>query len=221
MIGKASDKGLRLVTKEFTLCLREMERALRGRASHADITDHEVARILEAASRRTGDADRSKIREFVSKRTVFRIDGKKWRTRDWKTGKDWRVPDAIWSEMRNQRQRQLTRKLAAVGITRRSWKDITDKMGQQISVPGFVASASVSVPTSQNTDTGRTVTTRSFIRMIKNKHPLLNVPATEGIQAFFSAVGGRVRFFHENLKRGVFSDIDAVARKYPGMKVKF
>jgi hypothetical protein len=221
MIGKATDFKLQLVTKEFTLAMREMHRRLRNSVTYQQVIDHEVGRVMESSAKNTGSASRQKIRATVARKSIFTVRGKRWGTKNFKTGKQWRLPDDVWTGMQNQREAILTRKLAAVGITKRSWLNIAEKMGQQITVAGFVQSSRVERDTSGNTDTRGVASTTSFIRSIKNKHPLLDVPATQGIRAFFAAVAGRVNYFHTNVKKAVFTDLADAAKKYKGMNIRY
>jgi hypothetical protein len=38
-------------------------------------------------------------------------------------------------------------------------------------------------------------------------------------QALLTAIAGRIKFFETNMKRGVFKSSEAIAKKYPGIKV--
>lgn len=221
MIGKATDFKLQLVTKEFTLAMREMHRRLRNSVTYQQVIDHEVGRVMESAAQKTGSASRQKIRATVARKSIFTVKGKRWGTKNFKTGREWRLPDDVWTGIKVRRDAMLTRKLAAVGITKRSWVDIAEKMGQQINVAGFVQTARVEPNTSANTETRGVASTSSFIRSIKNQSPLLDMPATQGIRAFFAAVAGRVNYFHTNVKRAVFTDLADAARKYKGMNIRY
>jgi hypothetical protein len=221
MIGKATDFKLQLVTKEFTLAMREMHRRLRNSVTYQQVVDHEVGRVMESAANKTGSANRQKIRESVARKSMFTVRGKKWGTKNFRSGREWRLPNDVWAGIEVRRNAMLTRKLAAVGITKRSWVNLAEKMGQPISVAGFVQAASVEADTSGNTETRGTASTTAFIRMIKNSHPLLDVPATQGIRAFFAAVAGRVNYFHTNVKKAVFTDLADAAAKYKGMNIRF
>ena len=218
-VGKASNTGLTVRAEEFSACMRELQRTLRGSTTFRNIVDHEVARVCERAAELTGNADRQKIRSRVKNRATFKINGKTYNLRDWKTGQVWRVPPSAWAEIQVANKRSLAKRLAAVGITRRSWYDIAKKLGHEIKVPAFVASSHVSAPSEKNTDIKRQNSDSKYGVLIIDRHPLLDVPATQGVRAFYSALTGRIRFYEQNLARGVFDDLKKAAAKYPGMKV--
>jgi hypothetical protein len=54
---------------------------------------------------------------------------------------------------------------------------------------------------------------------MKNFSDKALTPGANGFIAFTKAWGGRIKFFEENLTRGVFNSVKNTARKYPGMSV--
>ncbi len=219
-VGGKADRGLTLKTQEFTGFLREFKAALGNQTTMQRLVDYEVGRALEASLDKTEAADRMKIQERVKNRNVFEVGGKKYLIRNYKTGSPWRVPNRIWPQIQEMKKRSLMRKLAAVGITKKSWLDLAEKLGQVIKAPGYVRNARVSnAGVNGNTEVERTTSgngNRYGLR-ITNKAPKLGVPGTEGVQAFFSAIAGRIGFFKQNIAHGVFEEPAKIARKYKGI----
>jgi hypothetical protein len=214
------DLRLKLKTDEFTAFCRDLRATLGDQTTMQRVVDNEVGRVLEKAMEETDYADRQKIRERVKNRNVFRVGGKKYLIRNYSTGQPWRVPDQVWPKIQDMRNRSLIRKLAAVAITKRSWVDLAEKLGQAIKAPAFVRAAKVSNSgVNGNTLVERTTqgNENRYGLRVTNKSPKLGVPGTEGIQAFFTGLAGRIGFYHENLARGVFGSARKTASKYRGI----
>lgn len=223
--GLTAGKGdVRLGIKfdEFSAMLRELKAKLGDSMTMRKLVDHEVGRVLERAIELTGKADEKKIQKRVKNRAVFMIGGKRWSTRDWKTGQSWHVPDAIWSEIEAKRGRSLTRKLAKIGLSKKSWFMVAVKAGIPLDkVPDYVANAHTTiVDTSGNASVMRSGDGGNYTIGIENKMPILQWSPVNGTQALFSAIVGRVKFYENNIARGVFSEMAKIAEKYPGLKTE-
>lgn len=213
---RANDKGLVLKTTEFTGFLKELKYAVGNRTTMRRVITYEVGRVLERSLALTGAADTGKIRERVKNRSMFMVDGKRYFL-SYK-GKAQRVPDAIWARIPDMRKRSLTRKLAAAGITKKSWLHLADMIGEQIKAPAYVRQAKVSNPGEPgNVRIAWKEEGDACVLMIENNCPMLGYPGTEGTQAFFAALAGRIKFFQQNMARGVYLDAEKAAKKHKGI----
>lgn len=215
------DKGLVIKTEEFSNFLFQMKRTLADKTTMQKLTDYEVGRVLNRALQLTGNADRQKIRERVKNRSKFTFGDKTYWIRQPGGGKDWRVPNAVWGAIKAMRAASLQRKLGAVGITKKSWLILAEKLGQTITAPAFVRRAQVSNPGFDgNTKVERTGSGDRYGVRITNRTPTLGYPGTEGAQAFFAALQGRIGFFHKNVSKGVFDSVKRLSAKYKGIIVQ-
>ena len=214
----AGDLRLGVKFDEFSNMVRELQASLRGGASLQRVIEFEVSRILQAAITRTGKADQKKIEVRVKNRATFVINGKRWATRDWKTGQSWHVPNDVWAEIEAKRARSLTRKLNKIGLSKKSWWLVAQKLHMDIEAPAYVKNAhATTFDSSQNVDATKEATNGNFGIAIENRMPILRFVPPGGTQALFSAVTGRTRFFENNVAHGVFTDMDAIMKKYPGI----
>lgn len=216
----AIDSKLEVKTQEFTRFCTELKTRLGTMGpTLQDVIDHEIARVLEKALQNTDAADREKIRERVKNRGSFEIDGRKYITNY--RGKGQRVPNRIWALIEAKRQRSLARKLAKVGLTKQSFLLLANKLGQEIVAPGYVRDVRVEFQNDAvqaNVDVQRKVGGKSYGVRIDNRHPLLRW--TNGTQAWFAALAGRIGFYRQNVKRKVFDSTATIAKKYKGLVVK-
>lgn len=214
------DPRFDLKAKEFTRFCQDMHSMLGNSAPDLrDLVDHEIARVLEKALQNTDEADRQKIRERVKNRSVFRIGGKRYITNF--RGKRQRVPDAIWAEIEQKRRRSLLRKLAKVGLTKQSFFLLAAKLGQEIKAPGYVMNAKSEFKNPEvqaNVSIAREGAGAKYGVMVHNGAPLLRW--TNGRAAWFGALAGRIGFYHQNVKRGVFNKVETVMKKYRGLTLR-
>ena len=219
----AFDKGITVKTEEFT----RMTRELKARLGTMDVTfrnviDAEIAAVLEKAIFNTKFADKEKIKTRVANRSVFRIGGKRYALRDYKTGKPWRVPDAIWAEIEQKRERSLARKIRKIGLTKASFYHLGKAMGFELKAPAYVKRARATLDTSGNENNvfvARNGDGSSYGIRIENHIPSLGFPGTEGRQAFFAALAGRIGFYKANVRAGVFNAVQSVVKKYKGFRM--
>lgn len=206
------DPRFRLEVGRFNSAMREMGAALGNSATMEQVIDFEVAKIVEMALKQTTAASVSSIRQSVEDREWTTLAGKKYKLSH-------RYPNAVWRSIVAKRKDSLTRKLAARGLSKQAWLALARQIGFDIEAPGYVKVASTPKHSNdQNVNTRRDYKTNGYGLTIQNKSPL--IPWSEARQAFFGAVVGRRKFFDQNLKRGVFADLEKVARKYPGLIVR-
>ncbi len=216
----AGDKNLVLKTQEFSGFLKQLRATLGDRTTMPKVVDSEVSKVLERAVALTGKADRKKIEQRVEARAVFNVDGQKWRTRDWKTGKAWHVPAAVWAKIQGFRKQSLARRLAAIGLSKQSFYLLAKLLGYEISAPAFVKAATAKGgDTARDVSVKREVSNEKYGLTISNAMPILRYDPPAGKQAFFSALAGRIGFYKKNLALGVFNSIARTAAKYKGVLV--
>ena len=116
---------------------------------------------------------------------------------------------------------QMGRLRQARGLSKSSWTQIADSLGirESPAAPGYVRRARSTSGRSHQLGTSRTIATPAqFVIELENDYRLL-INKLQGARILSSAVTGRLRYFEQNLKRGVFSDISIRAKRYPGVFV--
>ncbi len=205
------DPKLRIEVGNFNRAMREMKVRLADRVTLEQIVDAEVAKIIEAAMKKTKAATVSGIRANSEEREWTTFDGKKYKLSN-------RIPRDLFMRIAAKRKASLLRKLAARGLARRSWVELARLLGFEIGAPGFVRAARR--PSGSGGEENviiRRQYTRGYGLHIANNSPINRW--SDARQALFAAVVGRRRFYETNVKRGVFDSMKAVARKYPGLTV--
>ena len=180
-----------------------------------DIIKHETARILEAASAksRTIRASEESIRRS---RRIPPMSP--WKTYDGqKINLRWRFPDQKWAYIQVRLERSIQERMLLSGLAASAWNDLADLMDERIDIaakikkmskpPGFRARSKVVINEDPN---------RFFITISHDSRALYYA---NGRQALFAAIAGRISFYRKNEKLGVFKSAQAVAKKYPGVKV--
>lgn len=206
------DFRLQIKTAQFNEAMAEMYRRLGDVATQRQIIDFEVGKVVEGALRRTETATSTSIRASAASKQWTTLNGKKYKLA-------WRVPSPTWRDIAAARRAVLDAKLAARGLAKRSWLALGEALGVTVEAPGYVTTAKAKNHTSgENVSVDRKSSPDGYGLRIDNSSPLLRW--TEGRQAFFAAVAGRIEFFKRNLRSGVFGDLDKAARKYRGLVVR-
>jgi len=201
-----------------TVDMTKFDKAINGLvanvgASFREVCRHEAGKVLESAIRFTPAAKATKIIGNVVTGKVLQMDGKKY----WMLN---RYPDALWRKLANRRKAEQTRRLRSRGVAKRSWFALAVEAGLRVSAPAFVQTALAT--------TGKTYPQNYSATEIKMKKALYRLELTNrqptaqgtGKKALSRAIKGRIKFFEQNLHRGVFKDAAAVARAYPGLTVR-
>lgn len=216
--GGATDKNLTLKTEQFSGFLRDMRTQLGSNSTMQRIVDFEVGKIMERAVEKTGKADLEKIKVRVKNRAVFNVGGRRLVT-NYK-GKAQRVSNRDWAEIEKIRAVSLATRIARIGLSKKSWYWIAQKLGQQISVPGYVANARDAAEGGPNNVlVGRIGDGDKYGVRIANRMPIVTFSKPNGRQALFAAIAGRISFYKKNLAKGVFDDIATISKKYRGLVV--
>jgi hypothetical protein len=135
---------------------------------------------------------------------------------------DWNNFKRLWYEDMKDTDDRIKDRLAARGITARSWLEIIDKLqsGYAEGIPDFVRRAR---PISNRTRTVAGVIatgekTNNFELTVVNGSGLAS--ATGGERKLESAISARRRFFMNSLDKGFYSDAKFVAKYHPWAVVK-
>ena len=167
----------------------------------------------------------NKIRLSVSTREWTTLNGQRLRiagigptTKNGKT-RDHRnkYPSAIWSSIQAQTQESIRKKIAAIGWGQRAWAELARSIGLTINAGRGNTAEIAGKDASTYVSSTQETTADSYTLSVRNAQNLQNWIG--GRTAFFSAIAGRVGFFRQNLKHGVFQDLKTVAAKYPGIRV--
>ena len=212
------DVKLEIKIDEFNGAMQEMANALSGHATKKDIVRSEVQSILQKTIDSVKVSTEANIVKSQATRPWTTMDGKKYLI--YGTGKKGhrnRYPDALWNQIQAMRAEDVRMRIAAIGWGARAWLELAGAIGLTISggkaatakEPGRDARTYVSTSTEEGDDT--------YILRVTNNSRLQNWIG--GRTAFFSAIAGRLNYFRQNMKHGVFSDLAAVAKKYKGITV--
>ncbi len=126
-----------------------------------------------------------------------------------------RYPDALWSALQLQIKNSIKASKAARGLAKKSWMQIAEKLGIEISVPNYVAKATTKggdYPA--NAQGAEKQEDNSFHIEITNYRTYTTTVA----DSLRAAMKGRTNFFKKNLRLGVFKKTSEIAAKYPGLK---
>lgn len=210
----ATKGGLRVDLTKFNLMLGELASAT-GR-SKAQVVDSEVTAILNKTIEKVPPASVSKIREYYDQREWVTFQGTKYNL------KTKRYPAYLWRDIQDFLFKQKNDRIARRGLTKQGWYVLGKQLGLAVVAPDYAVAATVRGRVQKQEVTGTRQASgknvnKYVIRLI-NGSPLNRW--TGGRAALMSAIGGRMNFFATNLKKGVFDDASAIAKKYPGLNVR-
>lgn len=208
-----NDPRFRLEVGKFNAAMRDMQARLKNQRTMQEVVDYEVSKIVETALARTDAATVNSIRDSQKTRLWATVGEKKYKLTN-------RYSNAVWKKIEQARKDSFLRKIAARGLAKKAWLNLARLIGFDISSPGYVRSAKRrgGGEAGEGSSVQRSVPDAAYGLTITQNSPLN--PWASARQAFFSAVVGRRKFFEQNLARGVFRDMAAAAKKYPGLVVK-
>lgn len=205
------DPRLRMEVGNFNAAMRDMSKRLEGSTAMRWIVDEEVGKILEATLAKTDAATVQSIRASFDSTQWTTLQGKKYKLSN-------RYPNPLWRTISEKRRSSLQRKLAARGLAKQSVQALAELMGVKINAPGYVSAAQTPKHTNaENVAVRRDFKPNAYGIEVSDRSPLLRWTGARA--AFFAAVVGRRKFYEQNLRRGVFGDINQVIAKYPGMRM--
>lgn len=207
--------SIQIVASDFTRAMRDMAK-MTG-VSFQDIIRSETKSILEAAAKKTTAAS-VKLIETRAKEKVARTVNEKTYLLPGSAHapKGWRVSDTVWKALQQQIKSGIKRRKEARGLSKKSWMQVAEKLGMQISVPGYVSKATTTggdYP--NNTSATEIIQGRNFFIQLMNERTY----SYSVLDAIRAAIRGRTNFFKKNMRLGVFQKTSEIAAKYPGLKV--
>jgi len=203
------NRGLSLTVANLGLMRAFDEIAKAAGVTYEQVVKSETQKILEAAARNTIAAQVKLIEANERAQPVRFMNGKIYFMNN-------RYPDALWAQLQAKVKRSIQVSKEARGLSKKSWKQLAERLGFDIDVPGYVAAA-----TTKNGDYPEDAKAREnregsdFSITLQNSRTY----SPSVYDAIRKAMNGREKFFKENLKTGVFKSIETIAAKYPGLKM--
>lgn len=218
--------------KVDTRAFVQMTRELARRAGVPDETAlvAEVGKVLEGAIRNTKAGSKAKIASRFKNATFSAQPASMYSPKSGRSGVTTtkggfipyflrnRYPDALWSAMTERRNKSFFAKVAAIGLSKKSWYEIGRRLGLTLKGGTFVkAIASTGKEYPENTAT-KIERQKSRLQVsIFNSQPTVN--ATGGERALQAAIDGRAKFFLANIALKTFEKAANVAKQYPGIRI--
>lgn len=197
-------------TTKFNAFLRDLRRVT-GK-SQRTVIRAEAAKIVEKAASSTKAAKAESIRKSHTpypdgKRKWTRLNGKLYNLTN-------RYNDQLWSELETQLKERKDTLLARRGLSKKSFLVMAQAAGLVISTPGFVVRAE-GFDLSQVTGATEEESGNRYVLTLSNDST--TNAHSNAVHAFSAAATGRMKYFQNNLRKGVFDDIKATTKKYPGI----
>jgi len=131
-----------------------------------------------------------------------------------------RYPDRLWSAITAARQKSLNKRQRAIGLAKKSWWNIGRALGLKVKGGRFVgAVAKTGRNYPEDYAVNKEIKDDNISVTFINAQPTVNSPGVKGAGALHAAINGRVKYFNENMKRGVFNSMANIAKRYPGLKI--
>ena len=114
----------------------------------------------------------------------------------------------------------LKRAMASRGLQKRSWQDIADALGLRIKIPAYASRAVSRSGRRYVNGTGtiqRSGTALSYLLI--NSAPIL-ITRMDGAKILQRAINTRLKAFQIETEKGVFNDLAARAKRYPGIYIR-
>jgi len=192
---------------------RNLNNALRALAkitgmSFRDVVRYETGKILESAVKKTRAAKVAAIRKSVLSRTVTSVQGKRYYMRN-------RYSDSLWKKIQDSLKRSIRNRLTSRGLSKKSWKQLAEKLGITIAVPAYVAKATARTGDHpSNAKAAEKKSGQQFGIVMVNERTY----DPKIVSAIRSAMGSRTAYFKRNLKNDVFKKASDIAARYPGLR---
>ena len=129
-----------------------------------------------------------------------------------------RQPDSVWDRILDF-PRQIKIKIDSLGIAKRNWYELAKKIGFTIKAPNWVTTANFMgrVYSEGNAAIRRGKRKGAYSLELTNSGK--NHKYTKADRAWKTAVNKRIKYFLINVEKGVFKDIQQIAKKYPKLKL--
>lgn len=186
--------------------------------TYEEVVKSETQKILEAASRYTVAAQVRSIEAFVRGTVARTVAGKTYlMAGSAHAPRGWRLRDETWTAVQSQISASINRRKEARGLSKKSWKQIAERLGFDISVPSYVAAATTRGGDYPENAQAREDRNGSDFSITLSNSRTYSASVFDAIRR---AMNGRERFFKENIRQGVFRNIETIASRYPGLNLR-
>jgi hypothetical protein len=210
-----SKNGLTIDTRNFNRAVKELSR-LTG-VKFEDVLKAEIGSILSQTITNTKKATRATIKKSLGDWLVLKDGGGK--VTRYYLRNHW--SNDLWQHIISSRDRRIVELIKRIGTAKKSWLLLANQMGITLpkAPPAYVAKALVNgkALTSEVSHTRK-------VSMGKVGFTIDNFTRAAirgaGKAALLKAINGRTGYFYRNLRSGAFKKVAAMAKKYPGFKVR-
>lgn len=181
-------------------------------ATQKQVIRGEATKMVDKALSGTKVAKAETIR---ANHTPFPEGKRKWTRRNGKLYKlTNRYNGLLWDALESELEAKKKKLLSHRGISKKSFLVMAQAAGLEIVTPAYVVKAEgfdlTTVTGADEVEKGG-----DYVLTLRNDSTT-NIPS-DAADSFKAAVSGRVKFFQNNLKKGVFDSVEATAKKYPGI----
>jgi hypothetical protein len=195
-----------IITRDFNRMLEELA-AIDPKIEFRDVVIGAAERVVRGALRATKAAQADRIRETYNEKEYTTFNGKRYKLAN-------RYPDPLWNKIELMRSDRLRVKLAARGLSKKSWQHVAASFGRSAGGPGYVTAANYKGREySQNGASKESGTGNNYALEILNHSPI--VQAAGGHGALLRAMRGETRYFEMNMEKRAFATFESRAKKYP------
>lgn len=143
------------------------------------------------------------------------MDGKKYNLSH-------RYPTAVWQKLMAENEKNRREKKARRGLSKQSWLTIARQLGLTIKAAAtYVSEARANGRAVTGATAGRKIKSGASVTLegMNAMQSALSFPAG-GRVAIDRAIRGRISFFRNNLKKGVFDSVEGIRRAYGGLTLR-
>lgn len=199
--------GFSAVTKELA--------KLSG-SSQRDVIRAEAQAILSTTARKTRAA---KIKSIKKRHApIWQKDGgKKW---DSTGGKLYlltnKLPDAVYAALNKKGKERIKRIRKSRGWAKQTWHAVGKALRLTIPMPAYAQKATVEPVSAEQVTQGLELTKENdYTLIIGNSSTIAKTLRLGGVIG--SAIRGRIKYFEQNVRRGVMNDVKKAASRYKGI----
>ena len=221
--------SIKVDTRAFIQMTREL--AARAGVPDEDAMVAEVGKVLEGAIRNTEQGSKAKIASFFKNAEYTAQPASLYSPSSGRSGVvisgggkvtynlSYRYPNALWAAITDRRNKSFFAKVAAIGLSKKSWYELGRRLGLTLKGGRFVkAIASTGKQYPENTATKIERQKSKLQITIYNSQPTVN--RTGGERALQAAVDGRVKYFLGQMALGTFNKAATIAKQYPGITIR-
>ncbi len=198
-----------LIFRDFNRMLDDLAN-IDPRVEFSDVVFAIAARVVFNALYRTRAAKVAAIRRTFEDREYTTFNGKRYKMSH-------HYPDVLWGQINNFLQERLAVKLAARGMSKKSWYHLAkglNKPGR--AVPSFVVAANFKGNDHpENAAHFETASGSDYALTIVNSSPIVQLAGGEA--ALLAAMQGEIGYFRQNMAHHFYRNAASRAAKYPGI----